>query len=97
MKGSSFWFHITDEKFEVQDELTIATITGVKLYEAGPVVFPAYKATSAELAKRYIEKRKASFDRFRSTLAKPPPSADAAVAQRIANYARIARARSIDV
>lgn len=46
--GSSFSFQVLDEDVEVKGDEMVRTLTGVELYDVGPVVFPAYKATTAE-------------------------------------------------
>lgn len=45
--GSSFAFRVTDEHTEKADDVWIRWIRGVKLFDVGPVSFPAYKATTA--------------------------------------------------
>lgn len=47
INGSSFSFHVTDERWGKEDDLEVREIRGVKLYDVGPVTFPAYAATSA--------------------------------------------------
>lgn len=57
--GSSFMFEITDVAWreEARDEKTliIREIRDVQLWEVGPVVFPAYEASTAGLRNRYLE------------------------------------------
>lgn len=49
VRGSSFQFVVTGHKIEKHDDGTITrTITSTKLYDVGPVTFPAYEGTSAE-------------------------------------------------
>ena len=47
--GSSFSFEITDQEWRTEDGVDIREIQGVKLYDTGPVTFPAYPGTEAEL------------------------------------------------
>jgi HK97 family phage prohead protease len=47
--GSSFAFVTTDEEFRKEGGVTVREIRGVKLYDVGPVTFPAYEASSAGL------------------------------------------------
>lgn len=53
--GSSFWFRITKETKTEDDGVTRYTIDDVDLREVGPVVFPAYEATTASLRAKRIE------------------------------------------
>jgi len=45
--GSSFGFIATDEQWRTEDELEIREIRGVRLFDVGPVTFPAYEGTEA--------------------------------------------------
>lgn len=47
--GSSFMFNVTDYGDRKENDVWISEIKGVRLYETGPVTFPAYEATSADL------------------------------------------------
>ncbi|MBN2024073.1 MAG: HK97 family phage prohead protease [Pirellulales bacterium] len=49
ISGSSFSFVVTDEQWRVEDEIRIREIRGVRLFDVGPVTFPAYEATTAGL------------------------------------------------
>ena len=44
--GSSFAFSVTDQEWRTEDEIDIREITGVRLFDVGPVVYPAYSATT---------------------------------------------------
>ena len=46
--GSSFSFDLTDETWLTEDEVKIREIRGVKLYDTGPVTFPAYPGTTTQ-------------------------------------------------
>ncbi len=49
--GSSFGFDVTAEKWERDEDsgVEIRTIMGVRLYDVGPVTFPAYKGTTVDI------------------------------------------------
>jgi len=44
--GSSFSFAVTDQETRTEDEVDIREITGVRLFDVGPVTYPAYEATT---------------------------------------------------
>ena len=46
LTGSSFSFNITDEEWRKVDGKEIREITGVQLFDVGPVTFPAYEGTT---------------------------------------------------
>lgn len=46
--GASFGFEVEDEQFAGREPI-VRTIRSVKLYDVGPVTFPAYSATEAEV------------------------------------------------
>ena len=50
--GMSFKFRVLGEQWEQRDSGDFRTITEVELYEAGPVVNPAYEATSVGVRSR---------------------------------------------
>ena len=52
VRGSSFSFAVTDQKFDTEDGVEVREIRGVELFDVGPVTFPAYKATTAEAASK---------------------------------------------
>ena len=54
LDGMSFRFSVTKEQWDESDErdLPLRTIQEVKLYELGPVTFPAYEATTAGVRAR---------------------------------------------
>ena len=59
LKGSSFSFDVVGQRFEKEDGREIRTLTDVNMFDVGPVTFPAYEATSAEVrssAAKEIEK-----------------------------------------
>lgn len=86
LDGQSFRFSVTREEWQEpdeDDELPVRTIHEVRLYEYGPVTFPAYEATTAGVRARdaYLAFRQARI----ADAAQPgtsaetaPPSDDAA-------------------
>lgn len=54
VKGSSFAFTVTDESMVKENGKRVRQIRGVKLYDVGPVVFPAYAGTSTQLRDRMM-------------------------------------------
>lgn len=46
LQGSSFAFAVTDQEFRTEDGVDIREITGVELYDVGPVTYPAYESTT---------------------------------------------------
>ena len=53
LDGQSFRFSVTREEWEEpEDALPVRTLSEVKLYEYGPVTFPAYEATTAGVRAR---------------------------------------------
>lgn len=58
LSGSSFSFEVTDEEWKKVDGQNIRVILGVKLYDVGPVTFPAYQDTTAGVrAEETVEAR----------------------------------------
>jgi HK97 family phage prohead protease len=49
--GSSFAFTVTDEAWRMEDRVTIREVLGVRLFDTGPVTFPAYEGTEADIRK----------------------------------------------
>jgi HK97 family phage prohead protease len=47
LSGSSFSFVVTDENWRKEDGIRIREIRGAKLFDVGPVTFPAYAGTAA--------------------------------------------------
>lgn len=45
--GSSFAFRVTDEDIRKENDVYIREISGVQLFDAGPVTYPAYTATTS--------------------------------------------------
>lgn len=52
--GMSFRFRVINENWKQRASLPLRTITEVALYEAGPVVFPAYSQTSVGVRSRAV-------------------------------------------
>jgi HK97 family phage prohead protease len=66
--GSSFAFDVTDETWRKQDGVHIRELRGVRLYDVGPVTFPAYESTTAEAkaADRTVRAAKHAFRRWQA-------------------------------
>jgi HK97 family phage prohead protease len=62
--GSSFGFEVTEQVWREQEDRLIREIVEVRLFDVGPVVFPAYSATTAQLSQR----SRTAFDEFRASL-----------------------------
>lgn len=52
VSGMSFRFRVVADRWEQRDGIDYRTITEVELYEVGPVVFPAYEATTVGVRSR---------------------------------------------
>jgi HK97 family phage prohead protease len=53
VQGSSFSFEVSDESWEYpKDGLPLRTIRSAKLYDVGPVTFPAYEQTTVSARSR---------------------------------------------
>lgn len=65
LQGSSFSFTVTDEAWRKEKGVSIREITGVRLFDVGPVTFPAYEATTTAVrAESDLGEARASFDRW---------------------------------
>ena len=82
--GSSFSFVVTDERTIKEDGKRIREIRGVKLFDVGPVTFPAYPATSAQVRSGLREE----FDALEAEPTEPDREAEAASRFRIQARAR---------
>lgn len=47
--GSSFGFEVTDQTFRTVDKVDIREIRGARVYDVGPVTFPAYEGTESQI------------------------------------------------
>lgn len=65
LSGSSFAFLTTDEDWRKEDGVHIREIRGVRLFDVGPVTYPAYSATTTGL-RSDNDSAKESFDRWRN-------------------------------
>lgn len=54
VSGSSFGFAVTDEEFKMEDGAEIRMINGARLFDVGPVTFPAYDGTEAVIRAEVI-------------------------------------------
>jgi hypothetical protein len=52
--GMSFRFSVVKETFDESGDMPVRTVQEVKLYEVGPVVFPAYDTTTVGVRSREI-------------------------------------------
>jgi HK97 family phage prohead protease len=66
--GMSFRFQVIKEQLDESGDFPLRTITEVKLFEVGPVVFPAYDGTSVGV--RHLEAAIASDPSLRAELAR---------------------------
>ncbi len=57
VSGSSFGFAVTDEEFKMEDGTEIRMITGARLFDVGPVTFPAYEGTDAAIRAEVVQIR----------------------------------------
>ena len=82
--GMSFRFRVTREEWDETDDVPLRTIKELDLFELGPVVFPAYAATSVgvrSLLADLDERQRAQlindlgFDAGRSATSTPTPDA----------------------
>ena len=64
--GSSFGFEVTEQVWREQEDRLIREIVEVRLFDVGPVVFPAYRSTTAQLSQR----SRTAIDEFRQSLPK---------------------------
>jgi HK97 family phage prohead protease len=62
LTGSSFSFCVTDQTELKEDGKRVREIRGVKLFDVGPVTFPAYTGTSAQCRSEDIEGAKRFFE-----------------------------------
>jgi HK97 family phage prohead protease len=52
--GSSFSFLVTDVTWAEEGDLAVREIRGVELFDVGPVTFPAYSGTTAQVRKQNL-------------------------------------------
>lgn len=57
LTGASFSFKIIAQRFETVDKIDIRTLLDVRLYDVGPVTFPAYEATDVSARSAYDDWR----------------------------------------
>lgn len=69
VKGSSFAFQIIKESWQLMDdgETIIRTIEDVRLFDVGPVTYPAYEATSADVRWKSPDELRDRLDKFRQS------------------------------
>lgn len=75
--GMSFRFQVVREEWDESGDIPVRTIREVKLFEVGPVVFPAYEATSVGvrslLAELSDQQRTSLVSELADALRAPPP------------------------
>lgn len=52
IRGSSFAFDVDTEEISHEGDMTIVTIKRAKLYDVGPVTYPAYSASTTQISQR---------------------------------------------
>ena len=78
ISGSSFWFQVTSHEVQYFDDGSVTrTVTGVKMFDVGPVTFPANEnATSEARSATAIDKRANDiFDILETRIRKLPEAA----------------------
>lgn len=66
LTGSSFAFRVTDEDWRKENGQHIREVRGVQLFDAGPVTYPAYPATTTGLrgADQGSDEARVSFEKW---------------------------------
>lgn len=90
VSGSSFAFMITDQNWRTEAGIDIREITGVQLWDVGPVTYPAYAGTAAAVraAADEVAEARAAHAAWRAQSAPDPQ-----LAARLAHY----RARAVEI
>lgn len=68
IKGMSFRFSVMAEEWDDEGDVDVRTIREVRLYEIGPVVFPAYEGTTVGVRAREVAQQLRTDDDFRQEL-----------------------------
>ena len=55
LSGSSFSFLVANEEWKKDGDIEVREITGVELFDTGPVTFPAYVATNVQARSKLID------------------------------------------
>jgi HK97 family phage prohead protease len=67
LTGSSFSFQVTDQEWRTEGGVDFRLIKGVRLFDVGPVTFPAYEATTAGMRSAgALEEARAAYAAFRA-------------------------------
>ena len=67
VSGSSFAFTVTDEEWRMEDGTAVREVTGVRLFDVGPVTYPAYAGSSSGVrSAEDAGEARASFDAWRT-------------------------------
>ncbi len=65
LDGSSFAFQTTDEEWRKEDGKFIREIRGVRLFDVGPVTFPAFEGTTAGVRSNDMAEAKLAYESFK--------------------------------
>jgi len=60
--GSSFKFWVTSQEHTEEGDVLVRTIKNVKLFDVGPVTFPAYDATSASVRSEGAQESREAYE-----------------------------------
>lgn len=69
LQGSSFAFQVTDEEWLDKDEAEIREIRGVRLFDVGPVTYPAYESTTTGIKSADGNEARESWERWKRSQA----------------------------
>ena len=101
MTGSSFSFRVTDETWKKEKDKRIREITSVKLFDVGPVTFPAYERTTTGVrSEDDVAEARSSLKALESREATEEADAQAVVDEEASRKERdqaTARARMVEI
>jgi HK97 family phage prohead protease len=63
--GSSFQFSTVSDEWRMDGDMEVRTLKKVKLYDVGPVVFPAYEAATSGVRSEDVAECRSSRDQWR--------------------------------
>ncbi len=63
--GSSFAFTVTDYERSRDNEVDVREITGVRLFDVGPVTYPAYESTSVSVRASDVAEAKDEYEQWK--------------------------------
>lgn len=67
VSGSSFGFEVTDVEHRMENKVHIREITGVKLFDVGPVTFPAYEGTEVNVRQEELAEIRAELAQWKES------------------------------